>query len=79
MSIIKADAIQEAATAAGLKTLREDVASALAADAEYRIREILQEALNFRRHSRRKKLTVSDMYIMSLLYFGHSCTFANIT
>ena len=59
--IIKSDAIQEAAATLGLKPLRDDVALALAADAEYRIREILQEALNFRRHSRRRKLTVSDM------------------
>jgi transcription initiation factor TFIID subunit 6 len=61
MSIIKADAVQDAAQALGLKAVREDVATALAADAEYRIREILQEALNFRRHSRRRKLTVLDM------------------
>jgi transcription initiation factor TFIID subunit 6 len=61
MSLIKTDAVQDAAQALGLKSVKEDVAVALAADAEYRLREILQEALNFRRHSRRRKLTVSDM------------------
>eukprot|EP00802_Teleaulax_amphioxeia_P003240 Tamp_03243.p2 GENE.Tamp_03243~~Tamp_03243.p2 ORF type:complete len:526 (+),score=156.94 Tamp_03243:120-1580(+) len=33
----------------------------LAADAEYRLREIVQDALNFKRHSRRRKLTTSDI------------------
>lgn len=61
MSIIKADAVREAALSAGIKTLKEDVANSLAQDAEYRLREIVQEALKFKRHSRRKRLTVSDI------------------
>ncbi len=61
MSLIKSDVIREAAEAAGVKQLREDVATSLAADAEYRLREIVQDALNFKRHSRRRKLTAADM------------------
>lgn len=61
VSIIKADVIREAAAAAGVAALRDDCAVSLAADAEYRLREIVQDALNFKRHARRRKLTTSDM------------------
>jgi len=61
MSIINADVIREAASAVGVSSLRDDCAMSLAADAEYRLREIVQDALNFKRHSRRRKLTTSDM------------------
>eukprot|EP00288_Rhodomonas_lens_P008620 CAMPEP_0177727832 /NCGR_PEP_ID=MMETSP0484_2-20121128/20537_1 /TAXON_ID=354590 /ORGANISM="Rhodomonas lens, Strain RHODO" /LENGTH=377 /DNA_ID=CAMNT_0019240523 /DNA_START=61 /DNA_END=1191 /DNA_ORIENTATION=- len=61
MSLIKSDVIRDAAEAAGVKQLREDVATSLAADAEYRLREIVQDALNFKRHSRRRKLTAADI------------------
>lgn len=61
MSIIKSDVIREAAAATGIPSLREDVAASLAADAEYRLREIVQDALNFKRHSRRRKLTAADI------------------
>ena len=62
MSIIREDLVQEAAAAAGVKNVGEKVAASLAADAEYRLREIIQDALNFKRHSRRRKLTPADMY-----------------
>ena len=65
MSVIKADVIREAAAAAGITSLRDDCAISLAADAEYRLREIVQDALNFKRHSRRRKLTTSDMCVRS--------------
>eukprot|EP00961_Rhodomonas_salina_P287664 3886741-Rhodomonas_salina.1 len=65
MSLIKSDVIRDAAEAAGVKQLREDVATSLAADAEYRLREIVQDALNFKRHSRRRKLTAADMCVPS--------------
>ena len=65
MSVIKADVIREAAAAAGITSLRDDCAISLAADAEYRLREIVQDALNFKRHSRRRKLTTSDMCVCS--------------
>lgn len=61
MSIINADVIREAAAAVGVSNLRDDCAMSLAADAEYRLREIVQDALNFKRHSRRRKLTTSDI------------------
>jgi len=81
MSIIKADVIREAAAAAGVGSLRDDCAMSLAADAEYRLREIVQDALNFKRHARRRKLTTSDMYVMFaaslrlLCYGGNFCWF----
>ncbi|EKX47505.1 transcription initiation factor TFIID, subunit TAF6 [Guillardia theta CCMP2712] len=61
MSIIREDLVQEAAAAAGVKNVGEKVAASLAADAEYRLREIIQDALNFKRHSRRRKLTPADI------------------
>ena len=63
MSIIKADVIKEAAQAAGIPSLRDDCDRdmSLAADAKYRFREIFRDTLNFKRHSRRCKLTTSDM------------------
>ena len=59
MSIIKPDAVREAVQSAGIKNLvlKDDVANSLAKDAEYRLREIVQEALKFKRHSRRRRRT----------------------
>ena len=54
MSIISADVIREAAAAVGVSSLRDDCAMSLAADAEYRLREIVQDALNFK-HKMHKK------------------------
>lgn len=44
-----------------LPPLREEAAAALAPDAEYRIREIVQDSLKFMRHSRRRRLTTGDI------------------
>jgi len=46
---------------AGLGPIREEVAAALAQDAEYRVREIVQEAVKFMRHSKRAHLTTGDL------------------
>ena len=60
MSIISSDVIHEAAAAVGVSALSKECAVSLAADAEYRLREIVQDALNFKRHARRRKLTTAD-------------------
>ncbi|KAG2429868.1 hypothetical protein HXX76_010648 [Chlamydomonas incerta] len=41
--------------------LTEEAAKALAPDVEYRLREVIQDALKFARHSKRTKLTTQDV------------------
>ncbi len=41
--------------------IKEDVATLLMEDAEYRLREILHQSSKFMRHSRRKKLSYKDV------------------
>ncbi|KAG7866714.1 hypothetical protein KL918_003611 [Ogataea parapolymorpha] len=56
------DTVRDAAESLGLSSqLTEDVAKNLAMDVEYRIHEILEQALKFMRHGKRKILTVSDV------------------
>ncbi len=45
----------------GIPNLKDDVAVSLAQDVEYRIHEIVQEAMKFMRHGKRTKLTVDDI------------------
>lgn len=44
-----------------LPPLRDDAAAALAPDAEYRIREIVQDAIKFMRHAKRGRLSTRDI------------------
>eukprot|EP01119_Soliformovum_irregulare_P010268 TRINITY_DN2517_c0_g1_i1.p1 TRINITY_DN2517_c0_g1~~TRINITY_DN2517_c0_g1_i1.p1 ORF type:complete len:374 (+),score=61.38 TRINITY_DN2517_c0_g1_i1:23-1144(+) len=44
-----------------IPSVKEEVTAALAPDAEYRIREIIQEATKFMRHSKRGILTTEDV------------------
>lgn len=44
-----------------LPPLKSDVPRALAADAEYRLRELIQRAKSFMVHSKRRRLTVEDI------------------
>lgn len=44
-----------------LPPLRDDAAAALAPDAEYRIREVIQDALKFMRHAKRRHMTTGDI------------------
>ena len=41
--------------------MSNEVASAMAPDVEYRVREIAQEAIKFMKHSKRQKLTTEDV------------------
>jgi transcription initiation factor TFIID subunit 6 len=45
----------------GIENLSNEVASAMAPDVEYRVREIAQEAIKFMKHSKRQKLTTEDV------------------
>ncbi|SGZ53127.1 CIC11C00000003618 [Sungouiella intermedia] len=53
------DTVKDAAELLGI-TLPEDAAKNLAMDVEYRIHEILETAIKFMRHSKRRLLTTSD-------------------
>ena len=55
------DEQQDIAESVGIPNLKDDVATSLAQDVEYRIHEIVQEAMKFMRHGKRTKLTVDDI------------------
>jgi len=61
MSIIQKDTIKVIAETVGIAKTKDDIALALASDVEYRLREIVQEAMKFMRHSRRDVLTTEDV------------------
>jgi len=61
MSLIPKDTIKILGEIAGISNLKDDIASALASDSEYRLREIIQEAIKFMKHSKRQKLTADDV------------------
>lgn len=54
------DTVKDAAELLGI-TLPDDAAKNLAMDVEYRIHEILETAIKFMRHSKRKLLTTNDI------------------
>jgi transcription initiation factor TFIID subunit 6 len=60
MSIQK-ESIQVIAQTLGINKLKEEIAQALASDVEYRIREIIQDAAKFMKHSKRTNLTTQDV------------------
>ncbi|KAJ2815528.1 histone H4-like TAF Taf6, SAGA complex subunit, partial [Coemansia sp. 'formosensis'] len=45
----------------GVPKLKDGITTALAQDVEYRLHEIITEAMKFMRHSKRTKLTVTDI------------------
>merc|ERR1719272_605069 len=61
MSILGKESIKVIAEAYGFSDIGDDVGSALAADLEYRIRELTQEAAKFTRHSNRQRLNPQDV------------------
>ncbi|KAK4532059.1 hypothetical protein CCYA_CCYA10G2916 [Cyanidiococcus yangmingshanensis] len=60
-SSVRPGTAQVVASMVGISRLREDVATYLATDAEYRIREVIQEASKFMRHSKRRRLKTADI------------------
>jgi len=60
MSVISLNSIRNIAETVGIAKLSDDISKALAPDVEYRIRDLLQEAINFMKHSKRTTLTTED-------------------
>ncbi|PSS14344.1 Transcription initiation factor TFIID subunit like [Actinidia chinensis var. chinensis] len=61
MSIVPKETIEVIAQSIGISSLSPDVALALAPDVEYRMREIMQEAIKCMCHSKRTTLTTDDV------------------
>ncbi|KAH9745073.1 transcription initiation factor TFIID subunit 6 [Citrus sinensis] len=61
MSIVPKETVEVIAQSIGISNFSTDAALALAPDVEYRIREIMQEAIKCMRHSRRTTLTTDDV------------------
>lgn len=61
MSVYPKDSVKDVAETLGIVNLRDNVAVALAADIEYRIRDIAQSASKYMRHSKRSQLTTGDI------------------
>lgn len=55
------DTVRDVAESLGLDGVSDEVLKALAMDVEYRIYEIIEQAVKFKRHSRRDVLTTDDV------------------
>lgn len=61
MSFVQASSLQVLADSMGVPKLSDEAAKALAPDVEYRMRDIIQEAAKFQRHSKRSTLSTDDI------------------
>lgn len=61
MALWNTDTIKDVSESVGITSLSDDVAANLAMDVEYRVHQVLQEALKFMRHSKRTTLGTSDI------------------
>ncbi|KAG7028412.1 Transcription initiation factor TFIID subunit 6, partial [Cucurbita argyrosperma subsp. argyrosperma] len=61
MSVVPKETIEVVAQSIGISNLSPEVALALTPDVEYRVREIMQEAVKCMRHSKRTVLTSMDV------------------
>lgn len=61
MSVWNPDNIKDVAESVGIASLNDDVAEDLARDVEFRIGQVLEEALKFMRHSKRTTLSTQDI------------------
>ncbi|KAI7879468.1 transcription initiation factor TFIID subunit 6 [Lichtheimia hyalospora FSU 10163] len=61
MSVFPKETVKNIGESLGITNLKDDAASALAQDVEYRVHELIQEATKFMRHSKRTRLTVDDI------------------
>ncbi|AMD21295.1 HER016Cp [Eremothecium sinecaudum] len=55
------DTVRDVAESLGVTTVSDDVLRSLAMDVEYRILEIIEQAVKFKRHSKRDVLTTDDI------------------
>ena len=61
MSVWNPDNIRDVAESVGIANLSNDVTENLARDVEYRIAQVLEEALKFMQHGKRTLLTTQDV------------------
>lgn len=61
MSVWNPENIRDVAESVGIPTLNKDVSDNLARDVEFRISQVLEEALKFMRHGKRTTLTTQDI------------------
>lgn len=60
-SVYPKDSVKDVAESLGIVNLRDNIAMALATDIEYRIRDIVQSASKYMKHSKREQLTTADI------------------
>lgn len=61
MSVWNPENIKDVAESVGIANLKDEVTENLARDVEYRVAQVLEEALKFMRHSKRTLLTTQDI------------------
>ncbi|KAI5780793.1 hypothetical protein EDC01DRAFT_620445 [Geopyxis carbonaria] len=61
MTLWNSDTIKDVSESVGIANISDEVAKNLSMDVEYRIHQVLQEALKFMRHSKRVTLGTSDI------------------
>ena len=61
MSVWNPENIKDIAESVGIASLNEDLVQTLARDVEYRLSQILEEAMKFMRHSKRTTLSTQDI------------------
>ena len=61
MSVWNQENIVDVAESVGIVSLNKDVQEHLARDVEYRLSQVLEEALKFMRHGKRTTLTTQDI------------------
>lgn len=61
MAVWNPDNIKDVAESIGISSLNDDVLQALSSDIEYRLSQVLEEALKFMRHSKRSTLSTQDV------------------
>jgi transcription initiation factor TFIID subunit 6 len=59
--LLSIDSIKIMGESVGITTLNDDAATRLAEDLEYRLKEVVQDAIKFMRHSKRRRLTCADI------------------
>ena len=60
-SVYPKDSVKDVAESLGIINLRDNIATALATDIEYRIRDIVQSASKCMKHAKRTRMTTSDI------------------
>lgn len=61
MSVWNPDNIRDVAESVGITSLNEDVLHGLCSDIEFRLSQVLEEALKFMRHGKRSTLSTQDV------------------